>query len=47
VVSNPRTDIDFLIDSLDDINGLVTITFTGHPEDTVRGDWTLKLSPAP
>jgi hypothetical protein len=46
VVSSPRTDVDFLIDSLDDIKGPVTITFDGQPEDTVRGDWTMALKPS-
>ena len=47
VVSDPYTDVDFLIDSLDDIKGPVTITYEGQPEDTIHGDWTMSLKPAP
>jgi hypothetical protein len=47
VTSNPFSDVTFLIDSLDDIRGPVTISFTGQPQDTIRGNWTITLKPGP
>lgn len=46
-IGSPRTDIRFLYEGLGELSGQVTLSRSGSPQDTIRGEWRLTLRPAP
>jgi hypothetical protein len=46
VLSSPRTEISFMYSDLADLKGPVIISYEGSPEGLVRGNWSLRLTPA-
>jgi hypothetical protein len=46
-IHSPETQVGLFYDSLEDLDGVITLNFLGDTQDLVRGDWSVRLSPQP